>query len=193
MKVSNTSQRLKEVMATKGLKQIDVLNQIKPLCKKYNIKLGSNDLSQYVTGKVIPSQKKLSLLAEFFGTNEVWLMGYDVSPEQLNYYKSISQKELKQLIKVEQNEINKINKHIKTLNSLLKHYSVYKPYDNSDKLDMIDTMLKDYKKLLKYHEDNFTSYNLMLQNHVLEKEIDRLTKKNLKLESKLNINNDYNN
>lgn len=79
MKVSNTSQRLKEVMNKKGLKQVDILNKIQPLCKKYNIKMGSNDLSQYVTGKVEPSEKKLKALAEVLGTNEIWLMGYDVT------------------------------------------------------------------------------------------------------------------
>lgn len=79
MKVSNTSQRLKEVMNKKGLKQVDILNKIQPLCKKYNIKMGSNDLSQYVTGKVEPSEKKLKALAEVLGTNEIWLKGYDVT------------------------------------------------------------------------------------------------------------------
>lgn len=82
MKVSNTSQRLKEIMNKKGLKQIDILHKIKPLCEKYNIKMGSNDLSQYVTGKVEPSQKKLSVLAELLDVNEVWLMGYDVLPDR---------------------------------------------------------------------------------------------------------------
>ncbi len=81
MKTSNTSQRLKEIMNIKGLKQIDILNKIEPICKKYEVKMGSNDLSQYVTGKVEPSQKKLSVLAEALETNEVWLMGYDVTME----------------------------------------------------------------------------------------------------------------
>ncbi|MBQ6546502.1 MAG: hypothetical protein IJL74_00695 [Bacilli bacterium] len=79
MKVSNTSQRLKEAMNKKGLKQVDILNRIQPLCEKYNIKMGSNDLSQYVTGKVEPSQKKLKALAEALDTNEIWLMGYNVT------------------------------------------------------------------------------------------------------------------
>ena len=74
-----TSERLKQIMAEKGLKQIDILNKCKPLCKKWGIKeFGSNTLSQYVTGKVEPSQKALSVLAEALGVNEVWLMGYDV-------------------------------------------------------------------------------------------------------------------
>lgn len=78
MKRYTTSQRLKEIMNLKGIKQIDILNKAQPICKKWGVKMGSNDLSQYVTGKVEPSQKKLSVLAETLDTNEVWLMGYDV-------------------------------------------------------------------------------------------------------------------
>lgn len=78
MKRSSTSERLKEIMNKNGIKQIDILNKIQPICKKWGVKMGSNDLSQYVTGKVEPSQKKLSVLAEALNTNEVWLMGYDV-------------------------------------------------------------------------------------------------------------------
>lgn len=78
MKKYTTSQRLREIMNIKGIKQIDILNKIQPICEKWGIKMGSNDLSQYVTGKVEPSQKKLSVLAEVLETNEVWLMGYDV-------------------------------------------------------------------------------------------------------------------
>jgi len=81
MKITNTSQRLQQIMKEKNLKQIDILNRVKPLCEKYGIKLGSNDLSQYVQGKVEPSQRKLSVLAEALNTNEVWLMGYDVPLE----------------------------------------------------------------------------------------------------------------
>lgn len=78
MKKYTTSQRLKQIMSLKGIKQIDILKKVQPICKDWNIKMGSNDLSQYVTGKVEPSQKKLSVLAEALDTNEVWLMGYDV-------------------------------------------------------------------------------------------------------------------
>lgn len=85
MKKYTTSQRLKEIMSKQGIKQIDILNKIQPICKKWKVKMGSNDLSQYVTGKVEPGQKKLSVLAEALNTNEVWLMGYDVPMERDNY------------------------------------------------------------------------------------------------------------
>ena len=72
------SQRLKEIISLKRIKQVDILNAAKPLCEKSKIKLGSNDLSQYVTGKVEPSFKKLSILAKALNVNEIWLMGYDI-------------------------------------------------------------------------------------------------------------------
>lgn len=86
MKERNTSDRLKEIMAKNGLRQIDILNKAIPFCKKYNVKLGRNDLSQYISGKVEPSQKKLTVLAEALEVNEAWLMGYDTDKEEINSF-----------------------------------------------------------------------------------------------------------
>ena len=52
-----TAERLKEYMNQNGLKQKDILSKALPYCKKYNIRLGKNDISQYVSGKVEPGQK----------------------------------------------------------------------------------------------------------------------------------------
>lgn len=73
-----TAERLKEYMNQNGLKQKDILSKALPYCKKYNIRLGKNDISQYVSGKVEPGQKKLSILAKALDVNPVWLMGYDI-------------------------------------------------------------------------------------------------------------------
>lgn len=81
MKKSTTMERLNEIMKKRNLRAIDIVNKCQPFCKKYNIKMGKNDISQYVNGKVIPSQTKLTILAKALNTNEVWLMGYDV-PEK---------------------------------------------------------------------------------------------------------------
>lgn len=78
MKNSNTSERLKEIMNTRGLKQVDILEKAKPYCQKYGVRLGRNDLSQYVSGKVTPGQEKLTVLGLALGVTEAWLMGYDV-------------------------------------------------------------------------------------------------------------------
>ena len=79
MKISNTSQRLKSIMAERGLRQVDILTAAKPYCIKYNVKLEKNDLSQYVNGKVEPGQEKLTILGLALNVSETWLMGYDVT------------------------------------------------------------------------------------------------------------------
>ena len=85
-KRTTTAERLKEIMQQRGLKQIDIVNAAQPFCKKYGVKLGRNDVSQYVSGKVAPNQHKLTVLALALNVSEVWLMGYDqpVNPDRVN-------------------------------------------------------------------------------------------------------------
>lgn len=78
MKAYTTAQRLKQIMAERNLRQVDILRSAARYCEKYNIKLGKNDLSQYVSGKVEPGQDKLTILGLALGVSEAWLMGYDV-------------------------------------------------------------------------------------------------------------------
>ena len=78
MKKATTADRLKSIMEERGIKQVDILEACKPYCEKYGIQLKKNDLSQYVSGKVQPSQHKLSILGMALKVNEVWLMGYNV-------------------------------------------------------------------------------------------------------------------
>lgn len=78
MRKENTSTRLKKIMTDRNLRQVDILELCKPYCQKYNVKLGRNDLSQYVTGKVEPGQKKLTILGMALNVSEAWLMGFEV-------------------------------------------------------------------------------------------------------------------
>ena len=75
---TTTSARLKEVMRLYNLRQIDILKKAEPYCKELGIKMGRNDLSQYVSGKVLPGQEKLTALSQALNVSETWLMGYDV-------------------------------------------------------------------------------------------------------------------
>ena len=77
-----TSERLKLLMDLKQIRQIDILNAAKPFCQKYGIKLERNDLSQYVSGKVLPGQDKLTILGLALNVSEAWLMGFDVPMER---------------------------------------------------------------------------------------------------------------
>ena len=81
MKVT-TSDRLKYLMESRNLRQADILEKIKPYCEKYGVKIPRNVLSQYVTGKLMPKQDKLTILGLALGVSEVWLMGYDVPMER---------------------------------------------------------------------------------------------------------------
>lgn len=78
MKDKNTATRLKELMNERGLKQIDILNQSLPYCKKYGVSMTKPDISQYVSGKIKPSQEKLVILGMALNVSEAWLMGFDV-------------------------------------------------------------------------------------------------------------------
>lgn len=78
----STAQRLKQVMEERNLKQIDILNLSLPICAKYNIKMNKSDISQYVSGKVEPSQEKLVVLGMALNVAESWLMGFDVTMER---------------------------------------------------------------------------------------------------------------
>lgn len=78
MRNFETADRLRELMAEKNWKQVDVINNSKPFQERLNVKLGKSALSQYVNGVQAPDQKKLALLALTFNVSEAWLMGYDV-------------------------------------------------------------------------------------------------------------------
>jgi transcriptional regulator with XRE-family HTH domain len=78
----NTSIRLKSIMDERNLKQVDIIKKCEPYCEKYNVKLTKNYLSQYVSGKVEPSQRTLSILGMALNVNEAWLMGYEVPKER---------------------------------------------------------------------------------------------------------------
>ena len=77
MKEFSTADRLKQIITEREIRQVDILRLCQPYCKKFGVKLGKNDLSQYVNGKHIPNQDKLTILALALGVSETWLMGYD--------------------------------------------------------------------------------------------------------------------
>ncbi len=81
MKKYTTSQRLKQIMLDRQLRQVDILDLAKPYCEKYNIKLTKTDLSQYVSGKTEPGYDKLHMLASALRINPSWLRGHDVPIE----------------------------------------------------------------------------------------------------------------
>ena len=83
MERSSTSVRLRQLMSETGLRQVDILDKSKPFQKQLGVKMGRSALSQYVTGKSKPDDKKLYLLSKTLGVSEAWLMGYDVEKKRV--------------------------------------------------------------------------------------------------------------
>ncbi len=82
MSITTIAQRLHTIMQERNLKQVDILNLTQPFCQKYNVKINESDISQYVSGKVKPSQDKLVILGMALNVTELWLMGFDVPKER---------------------------------------------------------------------------------------------------------------
>ncbi|MFL4356406.1 helix-turn-helix domain-containing protein [Streptococcus uberis] len=89
MRKLTTSDRIKQIMSERNLKQVDILEMSKPFQDEFNIKLGKSALSQYVNGIQAPDDKKIFLLSKTLNVSEPWLMGYDVDRER----KEISNKQ----------------------------------------------------------------------------------------------------
>jgi len=84
MKKFTTADRLKQLMGERNLRQVDILEKCKPFCEQYKVRLGRNDLSQYVAGKNEPGQEKLTILAKALHVSEAWLMGFEVPLQNVN-------------------------------------------------------------------------------------------------------------
>lgn len=82
MEKVDTSFRLRQIMKERGIKQADILRLCQPIAAKYGVKFGKSALSQYVAGRVKPSQTPLFILGQALNVNEAWLMGYDVPRER---------------------------------------------------------------------------------------------------------------
>ena len=68
------SQRLKEAMGEKGLKQVNLLH----IASDQGVKLGKSQLSQYLSGKTMPRRDMLAFLASALGVTAAGL-AYDVT------------------------------------------------------------------------------------------------------------------
>lgn len=131
----STSDRLEQLMKERKLKQVDILNLSLPYCKKYNIKMNKSDISQYVSGKVEPSQEKLVVLGMALNVSEAWLMGFDVSP-------------------IRKDNSKEAEKDI----DLLWKFSMLEQRDKETILDMIDVMLS--RKEVGFYPHLFKKFSM---------------------------------
>lgn len=70
MERTSTSNRLKQIMSERNLRQVDILEKSKPFQKEFGVKMGRSALSQYVSGKSKPDDKKLTLLSRTLDVSE---------------------------------------------------------------------------------------------------------------------------
>lgn len=68
-KISTTKDRLAEMMRTFGISAADIVRKTS---------INKSTLSNYINGKRTPVQDQLSLIADPYGIDPAWLMGYDV-------------------------------------------------------------------------------------------------------------------
>jgi len=79
MRKITTGQRIKEVMATQKLRQVDILNKTVEYEEIVGTKISKSHLSNYIADRSKPDASKLKLLAMTLGVSEPWLMGYEVN------------------------------------------------------------------------------------------------------------------
>lgn len=75
--IQNVSLRLKELMESTGDKQID-------MARKTGISKGT--LTKYVNGKMGMKQSRIEHIAEVYGVDPAWLLGFDVPKRRLMSY-----------------------------------------------------------------------------------------------------------
>lgn len=86
-----TAKKLKIIMKERNLRQVDILRLCEPFCKKYGVQINKNDLSQYVSGKVMPANKKLLALSAALNVPPSYFILDDdnITPEDAEYIKSL--------------------------------------------------------------------------------------------------------
>ena len=143
-------------MSDRNLRQIDILELCKPYCQKYNIKLGRNDLSQYVSGKVEPGQKKLTVLGMALNVNEAWLMGFDVPMERDDY---------------EDQKVITFEAKLETAITLLEEGGYIVSYSDDPKGDIITIISAKHEPVSCMHEyELINKYDSLEQRNMLTAE-----------------------
>lgn len=164
----NTSTRLKEIMKERNLRQVDLLEMVKPYCEKYNVKVNKSDISQYLSGKVKPGQEKLSMISMALNVNETWLMGYDVSKEkQLHSENKVLSNEENLLLQhfnaLDLDDKNKVIDYTKLLSSQDKYKKVVKlSWEENNKAHLMP---------IACHDDNLTEDEKYNMNNIIDEYI----------------------
>lgn len=106
--ISNPSDRLKEIMKIRNLRQSDLVEKTG---------IGKSSISTYLSGEYQPKQDKIIKLSNVLNVNPSWLMGYDVPmvDNNLNNTPNLTQKDEKDIAK----KMNLILEQIDTQDALM--------------------------------------------------------------------------
>lgn len=81
-RVATIAGRLRQIMAERNLKQIDILEACKPYFQECGVSISKPTMSLYCNGRAEPERARLHCLALALDVSELWLMGYDVEMER---------------------------------------------------------------------------------------------------------------
>lgn len=79
---ATTAERLQQIMRERNLRQVDIIRLCDAYSMAFNIIINKANLSMYCSGRVVPSQEKLFILACALNVSEEWLLGFDVPMER---------------------------------------------------------------------------------------------------------------
>ena len=168
MELENTAIRLKKIMQEKNLRQVDLLEMVKPFCEKYNVKINKSDISQYLSGKVKPGQEKLSMLGMALGVTESWLMGYDSPKEKSNYIETLALSKEETTLLENYNKLNSKGKeklldysddlttNIKYMDNTSDEISATKDNQDNEEVFVPYTSLDQAGTTIAAHDDDLT-------------------------------------
>ena len=74
--MATIASRIKEAMAIRGMKQVDLVSLTG---------IGKSSISTYLSGEYEPKQRNIYKIAKALDVSEAWLMGKDVPMERLDY------------------------------------------------------------------------------------------------------------
>lgn len=138
--MSTISQRIKEALALRNLKQSDLVELTG---------IGKSSISTYISGAYEPKQKNIYKIAQALNVDESWLMGNDVPMEKNNSFNNNLSKNEKELLS-DFNKLNDIGK--KEASKRVKELTQIKEYTYEE-----PKTLQDLKPtVLAAHDDNLT-------------------------------------
>ncbi len=148
---TKTSIALKKIMKIRNMKQVDILNACEPYTTIYKVKISKSDLSQYLSSKTTPNQKKLHILSKALNVTPSYLLGLEDDYENKSKKnrirdlrikenmtledfskiievdtKTIKEWESQNIDKLDKNTANKIAKIFNVTPAYLLGYNLYK-------------------------------------------------------------------